>query len=100
MTLIIPGADAAILGVVQRCGQAPFVVYDPDKLVAHFMGQGMTEEEAQEWVTFNIKGAWVGDGTPGVLYAMDRDELDELADTENPADLRREVWSRLTRETS
>lgn len=65
--LCIPGADAAILGTVWRCGQLPFVVYDYGKLVAHFVREGMSDDDALEWIEVNIKGAWVGPGTPGVV---------------------------------
>lgn len=72
--LVIPGADAAILGTVWRCGQAPFVVYDYEKLVEFFVGQGMTYDEAEEWVSYNIEGAWVGPNTPGVLRRFEVEE--------------------------
>jgi hypothetical protein len=41
------------------------------------MDDGMTEEEAHEWVSFNIEGAWVGKGTPAVMYRGDADEARE-----------------------
>lgn len=66
--LQIPGAEHALLGMVQRCGQAPFLVYDWEKLVEHFMAEGMTDEEAVEWIAVNVEGAWVGNGTPGVVH--------------------------------
>jgi hypothetical protein len=30
-------------------------VYDGNKMVDHFVGQGMTEEEALEWISFNVE---------------------------------------------
>jgi hypothetical protein len=72
--LFIPDADAALLGTVWRCGQAPFVVYDYEKLVDFFVGQGMTDEEAEEWISYNIEGAWVGDSTPGILRRFEMEE--------------------------
>lgn len=77
-TLVIPGADAALLGYVARCGQLPIAVYDHEKLVAHFVASGMSEDEAVEWVDVNVVGAWVGAGTPGVLVRATREDLDEL----------------------
>lgn len=68
--LEIPGADEALVGYVWRCGQEPFAVYDRDKLVAYYVTLGMTEEDAAEWVTFNIEDAWVGPGTPAVLQRL------------------------------
>lgn len=72
--LFIPGAEDALLGTVWRCGQAPFVVYDYEKLVAFFVGQGMTHDDAEEWISFNVEGAWVGPNTPGVLHRVEVEE--------------------------
>lgn len=69
--LCIPGAEAAILGTVWRCGQEPFVVYDYDQLVVFFVSEGMTHDEAEEWISYNIEGAWVGPNTPGVLRRLE-----------------------------
>ena len=77
MTLRIDGADSAILGMAFRCGQPPIIVYGDTELVAHFVGEGMTEEEAEEWIQFNIVGAWVGEDTPAVLARMTVEEIEE-----------------------
>jgi hypothetical protein len=69
--MLIPGKDAALIGVVERCGQPAFAVYDRGLLVALYVREGMTEEEAEEWITVDIDGAWVGDGTPAVLVRVD-----------------------------
>lgn len=69
--LVIPGAETAVLGTVWRCGQAPFVVYDYEQLVLFFVGQGMTHDDAEEWISFNVEGAWVGPNTPGVLRRLE-----------------------------
>lgn len=70
-TLLIDGCDRAILGWFQRCGQPVVAVYDHERLVHEFVRQGMTEEEAVEWVSFNIVGGWLGQGTPAVLHRGD-----------------------------
>jgi hypothetical protein len=62
--------DEAIVGVVNRCGSDPFVIYDEDAVVSINMKMGMTEEEAWEYYTVNQSGAWVGDGTPGFLTSL------------------------------
>jgi hypothetical protein len=62
------GCDEAIVGIASRCGQYNLYVYDYDLLVHKFMGDDMTEEEAMEWVDYNIAGAWIGSGTPIILY--------------------------------
>ena len=67
-TMTIDGCNQAIVGHFTRCGQPAVVVYDYSRLLRCFEKQGMTFEEAQEWVSFNIEGAWVGAGTPAVMY--------------------------------
>ena len=61
------GCDEAIIGVASRCGAYNLYVYDYDLLVDKFIADGMTEEEAIEWVDYNIVGAWIGSGTPIIL---------------------------------
>jgi len=59
--------DKAIIGVVTRIG-CEAVCYDEDIVRSILMeGDGMTEEEAQEYIDFNMKGAWVGEHTPFFL---------------------------------
>ena len=59
--------DAAILGVVTRINLEA-VCYDENKVVRLLMTHdGMTEEEAIEYMEFNMKGAWVGETTPVFL---------------------------------
>lgn len=77
-TLTIDGCDDAVIGCIMRCGQVPIVVYDRAKLVECFVGQGMSDEEADEWVAFNIEGAWLGEGTPGILIAGSHDDVQEM----------------------
>jgi hypothetical protein len=37
------------------------------------MSEGMTEEEALEWISFNVEGAYVGDATPVIFWDYDPD---------------------------
>lgn len=85
-TLLIEGADDAILGFIQRCGQPPVAIYDNDRLIAHYEKQGMTFDEAVEWIDYNVIGAWVGKGTPAVLVRATREDLDELLGTDKEDD--------------
>ena len=62
--------DSAIVGIVSRCGMGPLVLYDRDKLIEVFMGKGMTHSEAEEWVSYNIEGAYVGDETPMIMEPL------------------------------
>lgn len=65
-----PALDVAIVGVAQRIGFGPVVVYDRAKLVQAFVEQGMDQEDADEWVSFNVEGAFMGEGTPLILEGV------------------------------
>jgi hypothetical protein len=57
--------DRFVLGIAERCGQEPVLVYDLDAIrEAYVSEQEMTYEEADEYLAYNTLGAWLGDGTP------------------------------------
>jgi hypothetical protein len=59
--------DKAIVGVVTRIGLEA-VCYDSNKVIELLMEHDkMTEEEAIEYMEYNMKGAWVGETTPVFL---------------------------------
>jgi hypothetical protein len=62
--LIMDGYDDCILGICERFAQAPIVAYDRAAVIARHMADGMTEDEAEEFLEFNQLGAGMGDGTP------------------------------------
>jgi hypothetical protein len=63
--LLADGFEAALVGVAQRCGQPTLAVYDYDLAVKVLVERdGMTHEEAVEWMEFNVVGAWMGEHTP------------------------------------
>jgi hypothetical protein len=64
--------DRYVLGVATRFNQT-FLVYDRDAVISHFEGEGMTLDEAEEYFSFNVVGAWVGDGTPAFLTRWEPD---------------------------
>jgi len=65
--LRIDGYDDCAVGLVSRCGQDPFIVYDAEKIIEKLMGDGMDRDGAQEYFDFNIAGAWMGMTTPGFI---------------------------------
>jgi len=69
--LMIDGHETAILGFATRCGEPTIAVYDYTKIVSNLQKDGMSEEEAIEYVEFNIAGAWVGKGTPALMVPVD-----------------------------
>lgn len=67
--LFADGLDAAILGVIDRFGQEPFVLYDARRCIRILMKEGtMSREDAEEHFEFNVVGAWVGERTPGFVW--------------------------------
>lgn len=70
--------DKAIVGIGSRCGMQPCLVYDFDKLIREFSKQGMSQEDAEEWIVYNIEQAYVGTQTPILLRRMSQSEVAEL----------------------
>lgn len=71
--LILPGHDNAILGVLERFGGNPAVIYDKEVVLQNLVEDGMSPDEAVEWYEFNMLGAWVGENTPVYLVRVEED---------------------------
>lgn len=74
------GFDEAIIGVcvtwhgnmlVER------IVYNGKLIIDKLMSDGMSEEEASEYVDFNMLGAYVGDTNPAIMWPATAKEIDE-----------------------
>lgn len=63
--------DKCILGVADRCGMEPCVVYDRNKVIQVLVDGGMDEEGAEEFFEFNMAGAYMGAHTPIFLYPLE-----------------------------
>ena len=61
--------DPCIVGLVERFN-ASFVTYDRAKVIQVYMDDGMNEEEAEEFFSFNTLGAWAGECTPGFIVSV------------------------------
>lgn len=59
--------DAAIAGLVSAGAKAPVTCYDRDLVIEVLMKDGMDRDEAEEFFSFNIEGAYVGEATPMFL---------------------------------
>ena len=70
--LLADGLEDAFIGV--SCGFGPNkAIYDWDKCVVVFMTRdGMTYEEAVEWIDYNVTGAYVGEQTPEFIFLYDK----------------------------
>lgn len=62
--LKIDGFDDAIIGVQE--GIQPRLVYDLWKIV-DVLKQDMSEEDALDYIAYNITGAYVGESTPVIV---------------------------------
>ena len=63
--MLADGLEDAFVGVGRRCSQPDLAVYDIELAVAVLVKRdGMTAEDAREYLEFNSIGAWVGEETP------------------------------------
>ena len=63
--------DDAIIGVDHN----NLLVYDYDKMISIFCDQGMTDEEAIEWIDFNVIAT---NGGVGFVIFMKEENIKEL----------------------
>lgn len=69
--LLADGFEDAFSGLVQQFNKAYLACYDYDKCIIVLMHRdGMSHDEADEFMQFNVTGAWMGDRTPVFLYPM------------------------------
>ena len=63
--LIADGFDKAIMGIVERSGMNPVVLYNKNKCIDIMIKRDkMTEEEAIEFYYYNVVGSHMGEYTP------------------------------------
>ena len=76
--LLADGFEKAFIGL-GRQGPHRLAVYDYNKCVRILMKrEDWSEEDALEWMEFNVVGAWVGEQTPIFVETnVTIDELDE-----------------------
>ena len=73
-----PEFSHAFVGIVMRFGQdTPIACYDYDKVIAGYIADGMTADEADEYFEYNVLGAWVGGGTPCFIRRMSLEQAVE-----------------------
>tara|TARA_Y100001973_G_scaffold82907_1_gene122707 strand:- start:573 stop:812 length:240 start_codon:yes stop_codon:yes gene_type:complete len=72
------GFDSAIIGVGERNNTDSMIVYDYDKMINILVTRdSMTHEEAEEYLDFNVIGAWIGDTTPIIVNKKSIKEINE-----------------------
>jgi hypothetical protein len=71
----LDGFDEAILGptyVFHIDGsRVEVLAYDAEGIRAILMREGMDSDEAREYIEFNIEGAYMGPGTPILVWTQD-----------------------------
>jgi len=66
--LFADGFDDALIGPLRRCGQPTICCYSYTKGVEVLMArEGMSAEDALEWMEVNVVSAWLGPNTPAWL---------------------------------
>ena len=72
------GFDNAIIGVGERNNSDSMIVYDYNKMVKILVTRDdMSYEEAEEYIDYNIVGAWIGDTTPIIVTKKIIEEIEE-----------------------
>ena len=68
--IVLQGLSRAVIGVSERWGEIPKLVYDKDIIFDILVNdEGMSEDEATEHFYYNILGTYMGEGTP--VYIAD-----------------------------
>ena len=79
--LLADGLEGAFLGIGRRCGQPDLAIYSIPKAIRILVTRdGMSEDEAREYLEFNSIGAWMGTHTPVWVEVMSLDQLHHLVD--------------------
>lgn len=67
-TLLMDNFDEAFIGFSQRINEPLLAVYSYEKMVQVCVERdGMTYDEATEYIEYNCIGAWVGERTPIIV---------------------------------
>ena len=73
--LLVDGLNEAVIGFGHQFTNAPVAIYDYDKCIEIYMrDNGWDYEEAMEWMSFNVIGAWMGVGTPIFMTTFSEEE--------------------------
>ena len=69
--LTMDGFDSAIMGIAVKPCQNTVVAYDFDLMVKQCEEDGMSYDEAIEYIDFNIVGAYMGNGMPVIIKKLE-----------------------------
>lgn len=74
--LIFDGHDNAQIGVAciwRDSGRVDVAVYSGDVMVQNLINGGLEEEEAREFIEYNVEGAYLGIETPVIVWAHEKE---------------------------
>ena len=89
--LKIDGFDEALIGIATvwqkadegGANRVDTLIYNGNTLIALLMYDSkMTRDEAEEYISYNIEGAYVGEATPIIVWPCTMDRVDLIAETE------------------
>jgi len=80
--LIPDGLEEAIIGVTmyQPGRDLEVFVLDYQKCIDILVREGMDAQDADEYLQFNTVGAWMGQGTPMYIRALDDEEAVDISE--------------------
>ena len=65
----VVGHDDAIIGMGNSFGRDSVLIYSVEKIIKKLMKRdGMNEEDAMEFFSYNIAGSYIGSGMPIFLF--------------------------------
>ena len=70
----IIGYDDSVIGpamIWQNNTQVEVLVYDAESIRNKLVSEGMSREEAREYIVFNLEGAYTGPDTPILVWTED-----------------------------
>lgn len=65
--LLLDGFEKALIGIASRCSKPDLAVFSYEKILEILMEEGLSYEEAEEHISFNVAGAWAGEFTPLIM---------------------------------
>jgi hypothetical protein len=67
--MLMDGFEEAFIGFSRRCGQPTLATYSFNKMLQVLINRdNMDVMEAEEYISYNCAGAWMGELTPVILY--------------------------------
>jgi hypothetical protein len=67
--MLMDGFEEAFIGFSRRCGQPTLATYSFEKMLQVLVERDqMDVMEAEEYISYNCAGAWMGELTPVILY--------------------------------